>query len=185
MLTFELKSGLHLASLERRHAKAFFELLEKNRKRFTGILGFIERMPDEKAVERLIDNGLKMYAEGTGVFWTIWDGEKPVGDLGARDINPVFRSAELSYFIDEDYEGRGIISESVQVLIRHMLVEHKLERLMLRCDVSNERSQNIAKRFGFTKEGIERHGFFADGKFRDMFVWSLLREDFDKLNESW
>jgi ribosomal-protein-serine acetyltransferase len=136
-------------------------------------------MTDEKSVEGFITKLLQAFVEGTDFFWGIWVEGRPVGAVGARDIDPVFHCAEIAYFIDKQYEGKGIVSESVGLLIRHLFDEYKIERLTLRCDVNNVRSQNVAIRFGFTKEGIEKHGFIADGKYQDMYLWSLLREEYE------
>lgn len=181
MLSYQLKSGFHLSLLQKRHATMLFEFLEQNREAYTGVLGFIDRITDEKAVEGFIGRFLQMFIEETGFLWGIWDDSCPIGAVIARDISPIFHCAEIAYFIDKKYEGRGIASESVQVVIRHLFEEYKIERLVLKCDINSERSQNIAKRYSFTKEGIERHSFLAAGKYQDMYLWSLLKNEYENL----
>jgi len=74
--------------------------------------------------------------------------------------------------------AESVISKACDLLIDYLFTEYNIERLELGCDVKNVRSQNIAKRFGFINEGIERKAFIADGKFIDCYRWSLLREEY-------
>ncbi len=177
MLSYPLKHNCHLALIEKRHAAAFFAFLEKNREHYRGILRFIEKLRSEKDTESFIVRGLEAMAHGSFCSWGLWDGKRIVGVVSVRDMDEDFRAGEISYCIDQDYEGRGLVSEACGLLIDHVFWEYALERLALWCDVRNERSQAIALRFGFTKEGLARKSFVADGKFQDCYLWSLIREE--------
>jgi ribosomal-protein-serine acetyltransferase len=177
MLRHPLKLDCHLALIEKRHATAFFAFVEKNRERYRGILHFIEKLGSVKDTEAFIIKGQHAMADGSFCSWGIWEGTRIIGVVSVRDMDEEFRAGEISYCIDHDYEGRGLVSEACGLLIDHVFSEYGLERLGLWCDVRNERSQAIALRFGFTREGMARKSFVADGKFQDCYLWSLLREE--------
>ena len=54
-----------------------------------------------------------------------------------------------------------------------------MNRIQIQCAVGNTKSSNIPRRLGFTLEGIARAGELqADGRFSDIEVYSLLREEY-------
>jgi len=178
MLNHSLNENCYVALIEKRHAKIYYEFIERNRENYKGILHFIEHIHTEKDTEEFILKTQIKMAEGTLCVWGIWEQKKIIGVVSARNIDEEFKSAEISYCIDKDNEGKGLISKACDLLIDYLFTEYNIERLELGCDVKNVRSQNIAKRFGFINEGIERKAFIADGKFIDCYRWSLLREEY-------
>ena len=52
-----------------------------------------------------------------------------------------------------------------------------LHRIQLKAATKNFKSQAVAKRLGFTVEGIERDGELHSHGFVDLKVFSLLKED--------
>ncbi len=177
MLSYPLKMDCYLALIEKRHYKKFFKFIEKNREYYRGILHFVDNLKNEKDSEDFIFNSLKMMIEGKMVFWGIWSKENIIGEVSVRDIDEEFKSAEIGYFIDKDYEGNGIVSQACKILINYVFKEFDIERLELGCDVKNIKSQYIADKLGFIKEGIARKSFVADGKLIDCNIYSLLKSE--------
>ena len=52
-----------------------------------------------------------------------------------------------------------------------------LNRIVIKCAVGNERSRAIAEKLDFKKEGILRQAEWVNGKFLDLYQFSLLREE--------
>jgi len=73
-------------------------------------------------------------------------------------INPQLGSADIGYWIDGEYEGRGITSRSAQALISSVFEELGLSKVDLRTSIGNTRSRAVAERLGFTFEGVLQRG---------------------------
>jgi GNAT superfamily N-acetyltransferase len=57
-----------------------------------------------------------IYVRGAGGFWLAWEGETPVGHVGAQDLGA--RGVELRrMYVRADYRRRGIGTRLVQALI--------------------------------------------------------------------
>src|SRR5207248_5553291 len=80
-------------------------------------------------------------------------GRRFIGRCGIR-INPYARSGDVGYWIDAEYEGRGITSRSARALINSVFDELSLTRIELRTSVENKRSRAVAERLGFAYQGI-------------------------------
>lgn len=93
---------------------------------------------------------------------------------------------EIGYWIRTGYEGRGYISEAVRAITRLAFDVAGANRVFIRCDKDNARSQAVAKKAGYRYEGTFRnHERKADsGDLTDMLYFALTREDYLNLETS-
>ncbi|MCF0224773.1 MAG: GNAT family N-acetyltransferase [Fibrobacter sp.] len=87
------------------------------------------------------------------------------------------RSATLSYWLGKDFAGQGIMSEAVGIVSEFAFEKLGLNRLELSTAVNNPKSAAVAKRCGFTQEGICRAFEFNKGAFIDHIRFSKLASD--------
>lgn len=89
------------------------------------------------------------------------------------------KAQEIGYWIREDSEGRGLVSEAVAALTRVLFEVEKLDRVEICCDPANERSARVPRRLGYVEEArLRRRRPDAKGVLRDSLVFSMLAEDF-------
>ena len=85
---------------------------------------------------------------------------------------------ELSYQLyDQQFSGRGYITEAVQLLVDYLFYAKKTHRIHLVIVPENAASRRVAEKCGFIEEGILRGAFFNDGRNQDVLLCSLLRTD--------
>lgn len=105
-----------------------------------------------------------------------------VGGSGLHRIDWGIRAFEIGYWIRQDAEGRGYITETVQLLTRLAFDELDANRVELRIDTRNIRSLRVGERLGFVLEGTLRRRLpAADGTAADMHVLALLPEEYQTL----
>lgn len=83
---------------------------------------------------------------------------------------------EVAYLAGEAGRGRGLMTRGVRVLC-DWLFSAGVGRIELRTHPDNEPSQQLARRAGFQREGLERRSIWLHGKRQDAIVWSLLPDD--------
>jgi len=83
---------------------------------------------------------------------------------------------ELAYLAGGAGRGRGFMTRAV-VLACDWLFAQGVGRLEVRTHPSNDRSQRLAERCGFVREGVERSSIWLHGRREDAVVWSLLPTD--------
>jgi len=106
--------------------------------------------------------------------------DKTVGTIGFHNLNTGHGSAEIGYWIDKDFEGRGIITRCCRVLIDYLFELRELNRIQINCNVENVRSRAVPERLGFTLEGVHRQVERLQGKFGDWAVYAILRDEWNK-----
>jgi ribosomal-protein-serine acetyltransferase len=107
----------------------------------------------------------------------IIEGDAIIGVVGFHHVDWANRSTSLGYWLAEDRQGRGTMTEAVRALVRHAFEVWDLNRVEIRVAVGNNRSAAIPQRLGFVEEGILREAERHAGGYRDIVVYSLLRAD--------
>jgi RimJ/RimL family protein N-acetyltransferase len=83
----------------------------------------------------------------------------------------------IGYWMVAEARGRGIGARATRMLAVWALSRLGLERLELLANPSNEASQRLAERAGFTREGTLRRYRRRHGVREDLVMFSMLAED--------
>ncbi|MGA8640593.1 GNAT family N-acetyltransferase [Candidatus Binatus sp.] len=106
---------------------------------------------------------------------------KLVGDCGLRFIDWKSRKAEFFITIGEkQFWGKGLGTDALRTVIRLAFDKMNLNRLWLTVLVDNPRAVRCYEKCGFVREGLMRQESYVDGKYRDVLLMALLREDYDR-----
>ncbi len=108
-----------------------------------------------------------------------------LGGAGIPRLDWEVRKFEIGYWIRPDAEGKGLITESVE-LLRDMAFESlNANRVFIRCDSANTRSAAVPKRLGFHHEGtLVNDNMGTDGNVHAMEMFGMTREMWLALREN-
>jgi ribosomal-protein-serine acetyltransferase len=99
------------------------------------------------------------------------------GAVGLHVIDPRHRSTSIGYWLDEAYEGRGIMTRACSAMVTEGFRHYGLHRIEIRCGTGNERSAAIPQRLGFVEEGVLREAEWVFNRWVDLRVFSMLEQD--------
>src|SRR5581483_953544 len=103
-----------------------------------------------------------------------------IGNIDLRDIQPENRTAEIGIMIGEkEYWSRGYGADAVRTLARFAFRQMNLQRVHLRTYEYNERGQRAFQKAGMTVEGRLRRHIYMDGRYWDVILMGMLREEFE------
>lgn len=101
--------------------------------------------------------------------------------LGACGLHKrVGRDAlEIGYWIHKDFSGRGLATEAAAALTRAAFEIQKAKRVEIHCHPDNVRSAAVARKLGYTLEGILRQRIYirSDAP-ADAMIWSILDSEY-------
>jgi RimJ/RimL family protein N-acetyltransferase len=104
-----------------------------------------------------------------------------LGGCGLHRIDWRIRKFEIGYWLRDSAVGHGYVTETVQMLTRFAFDRLAAERVEIRMDARNQRSRAVPGRLGFVYEGCLRRAMpDVRGQPRDVDVFALIREDFDR-----
>lgn len=115
------------------------------------------------------------------VLWVIADAKTDacLGHVGLYQIDHRVRSAEFAIMLgDKGVWGRGIGSRATRAAIRYGFRWLNLNRIQLTVLETNPRAIAIYRKLGFAQEGVMRQAQWKDGRYLDVIMMSLLREEF-------
>lgn len=103
---------------------------------------------------------------------------KTVGTVALHNID--WRNQECEggqVIIDPTERRQSYAEEAVKILLNYAFQELNLHRVYLLVFPHNEPTRSLAKRMGFTQEGVLRQAVFREGKFHNKIMLGLLREE--------
>ena len=169
---------MEIRLVEAKDAKNLLNLVEKNRKRLLAYFPFTTKeILDLKSTKRFINQKLDQAHFREQYYFLVFDKSRLVGNVTAKNIDWTVHKCELSYFVDSESEGSGVISVALDQLISYCFETLKMNKLYLRISPGNTRSLKLAEKKGFTLEGTHKQDFkTGDGNIVDVSYYALFRE---------
>ncbi|MBQ3368179.1 GNAT family N-acetyltransferase [bacterium] len=179
MKIIRVNKDLILKELELSDAEYIFKTIDSQRGYLGEWLPFVEFTKSVKDSLDYVNSVVTMPEECKEWQFAVFFGDDFAGLAGFKGTDRLNRKSEIGYWLKEDFQHRGIMTESVRALIKFGFSELGLNRIQIKCAPDNVKSNKIPQRLGFHLEGIERDSEFVRvGVFRDANVWSLLKKEF-------
>lgn len=103
---------------------------------------------------------------------------KAAGIISAfRQNNIHYRTAELGYFIGEEYWGKGVMTRAVKLACGYLFDNTDLLRVYAEPFATNHASCRVLAKAGFSFEGVLVSNAYKNGKVLDMKIYALVREE--------
>ena len=109
------------------------------------------------------------------------DNEDFIGEVNISNVQRgIIQSCTIGYWIAKDCEGKGMMSESLELVKEFIFNELKLHRIEAACLPHNIPSLKLLLKNGFIKEGTARKLLKINDKWQDHTVLSFILDDFKK-----
>jgi RimJ/RimL family protein N-acetyltransferase len=92
-------------------------------------------------------------------------------------LHPAGRQLEIGYSLVPNERGKGYATEATKIMVDYLFLSKETVRIQAHIDPRNIASQKVVEKNGFKKEGLIRKYFFAKGEWRDMLLYSILKEE--------
>lgn len=103
---------------------------------------------------------------------------KAIGSIGAfRQKNIHRHTAEIGYYIAEEYWGKGLMTEAVKQICSYIFDKSNIVRIYAEPFSYNKASCRVLEKAGFLYEGTLRSNAIKNGKTIDMLIYSRLKTD--------
>ncbi|MDP4509613.1 GNAT family N-acetyltransferase [Nonomuraea turcica] len=140
------------------------------------------RRPEEfftlRGQARRLEDVLEQQAAGRTVPWVLADGDEIVGRM---TLNTIVRgpwlSADLGYWMDARYTGRGLASRAVVEVCRMADQDLGLHRIAAATVLHNAASQRVLLKCGFEPYGLAPRYLEIDGKWQDHRLFQRILND--------
>ena len=170
---------LTLRPLEPGDAAALFRLIDGDRDRLGQWLPWVDETRSEGDSARFVADAAEERQRRRSLVLGMFLDATLAGTIGLHYIEWFDRCAEVGYWIARDREGQGHVVRAARAVLGFAFGTAGLNRIVIRCAIGNERSQRVAERLGFRREGVLREAHYVRGRYLDQHLYALLRREFE------
>lgn len=167
---------IQMQYLREEEAESLFQLVDAHRAYLRQFLGWVDYNVSVEDSRLFIEQEIDKQVRLEGFTLGIYEEGSLLGLLSVYAIDQLNHNASIGYWIAEDSQGKGIMTQCVQKIIEHCFQKMKLHRLEIRCAVHNLKSQQIPKRLGFHEEGILKEAISHYGQYFDAYLYAFLHK---------
>ncbi|MDV4149540.1 GNAT family protein [Clostridium sp. AL.422] len=121
-----------------------------------------------EAQRDILMESYKNLMNGTGIDLGIYKDDLLIGKIKVSNIvYGVFKSGIVGYSIDKDYQGRGYMTEALNLVLKYSEEELELHRLEASVLTDNYKSKSVLLKCGFNEIGLNEKYLFINGAWRD------------------
>ncbi|HLP04911.1 MAG TPA: GNAT family protein [Paludibacter sp.] len=179
MIKLKANSDIELKELGYEDIQPIFSIIDSELPYLSEWLPFVSETKTPDDTRLFVEDYLN--SEGHELTFGIFYQGRLAGLIGLKDIDTGNKKTEVGYWLSEKFQHKGIVTLSCRALIGYAFETLKLNRIQLKAATGNLKSQQVAKRLGFKREGIERAGELHQRGFVDLVVFSLLKEDLESI----
>ncbi|HDK6713786.1 TPA: 50S ribosomal protein L7/L12-serine acetyltransferase [Klebsiella quasipneumoniae] len=166
--------GLTLIAIDERYVSDLHQLVMKNQRWLQQSLSWAGEVRSEEETRRHVQGNVMLHQRDYAKMFLLFLDKRPIGVLSFNQIEPQNKTAYIGYWIDEDHQGQGYLSRSLQAFIHHYARSGLVRRFVIKCRVANNRSNQVALRNGFVLEGCLRQAEYLNGSYDDQNIYARI-----------
>jgi ribosomal-protein-alanine N-acetyltransferase len=131
-----------------------------------------------------IDWYQNLVKSGDGIWWAIARVDQPellIGACGIYEIDTINHNADIGYWLEPAYWGRGVMRACLANVLHHGFKELHLHRLEAEVEPANIASTRLLQQLGFRCEGQRKEVCLKDGHYIDLNFFALLKSEWQEL----
>lgn len=177
MFFYEVDDEIQLKLITERDAEEIFGFINRSRGYLREWLGWVDASKTVEDIKEFCHHNLKKFANNEGLDTAIIYKGIFVGKITINPINWNLKKAEIGYFLDEGYQGSGIMTRAAKGMIDIAFKEYGLEKVEIHAAIGNVKSRQIPERLGFTLEGTIRNAEWLYDHYVDHAIYGLLAKE--------
>lgn len=127
------------------------------------------------AEKRFLRANVQQWRAGTAYNFSILFGDQVVGAVGIMPESGRCHNAEIGYFIDRNFHGRGFASQALRLAEEYALAHLPwIRRFQAFIVVENHASVKVVRKAGFAEEGVLRAYLKCVDHYFDAFVFGKI-----------
>ena len=181
-MKIQVDDTISLEFLEEIHAESLLNLVNANRSYLREWLPWVDQMHTIANFAYYISETKRRAAEKTDFGYAIIIDKNIAGRIGLHHINQQNKIGEIGYWLADGLQGRGIITKCCTAIINHGFTQLELNRIEIKCATGNNKSRAVAEKLKFKQEGILKQAERLNGKFIDLYLYAMLKEEWKNIN---
>ncbi|TCP65799.1 GNAT family N-acetyltransferase [Baia soyae] len=90
-----------------------------------------------------------------------------------------FQNAYLGYYLDQQVNGKGYMTEAIKLILQYCFEEISLHRIQAGVMPKNTASIRVLEKSGFRREGLAERYLQINGQWEDHLLYAITKEEID------
>lgn len=173
MINIEVNNDIKLIQIQEDYYKELFNLVDKNREYLKKTLPWLDYTKREEDSLKFIKSSIERYKNNDELELGIFENKKLIGMIGTHALNKEEKHLSIGYWIDESYQGKGIMTLCCKKLIEYTFLSFDINDIFIKCGITNFKSCSIPERLGFKYIKVLENFENLYGKSVDMKLYKL------------
>lgn len=170
----QVDASITLAHPELKYAEKLLELIVKDKEEFSKYMIWPKYVNTVQDTRDFIERARTGNQKQSELVLFILYNSKLSGVVSFNQIDSGNKTAYIGYWLATCFQGKGIITRAINKIIDEYSKNKLLTRFVIKCIVSNKKSNNVAVRCGFTLEGVQRKAEILNGIAYDQNLYAKL-----------
>jgi ribosomal-protein-alanine N-acetyltransferase len=122
----------------------------------------------------------QLFPARSGVRWaiTLAGDDRLIGSCGHWRLMKEHHRSEIGYDLLPEHWGKGIMTEALRAVLHFGFSRMGLHSTEAQIEPDNLRSRRVLEKLGFQRDGLIRENYFANGRYTDTEIFTLLAREF-------
>ena len=170
----EVNDDIYLHSVNEKFSEALFTLVVRNQAWLQTAMNWPQSVRSVEDIHKTLMANHQLHHRNYAKMYLIFYRHEMVGVFSFNVIEPSSKTAYLGYWLDEQVQGRGIISAVMETVIAKFATEGLVRRFVIKSIVTNKASNQVALRNGFILEGCLRQAEFLNDRYHDQNIYGRI-----------
>ncbi len=109
-----VSDALELRAVEEQHVTPLHQLVLKNKVWLQQSLNWPQFVTSVEDTRKNVQGNMMLHQRGYAKMFLIFEQGEVAGVISFNQIEPLNRAAYIGYWLDEDHQGKGILSQALQ-----------------------------------------------------------------------
>lgn len=156
------------------HLLNLFNLVMRNKSYFQRYMDWPKYINEVSDTRSFIEQSSINNQNGSQLVLLIHFKSKICGVVSFNSIDLGNKTATIGYWLGHEFHHNGIVTRCINKLLEQYSRDYLISRFVIKCITSNQPSNNVAIRCGFTYEGTLRKAEILNGVAYDQNIYSKL-----------
>ena len=144
-------------------------------KYLAGNFFFVSSEREKKSVEnKIFDDSKNIYIGICDIQSNKLIGYTHVNNIDLRNLKAEWGGTLIG---DKDHIGKGYGKEAAALMLRFLFDQYPIHKCFAYCLEEHPATPKLFESLGFTKDGVVRDEVFKNGKFMNLLIYSILRQE--------